>query len=92
MTLQETGEDKFSIPEGILLEGAGIWEITLVGFVVGRRLSFEVVNCVTKKLWENEGIMDVHSMGIGSVMESSLSSPTVLSLVLPLNESKLANC
>ena len=34
------------------------WETTLVGYVIGKRLPFTLVNNATRKFWAKDGLVD----------------------------------
>lgn len=41
--------------------GCGEWENTLVGYFLGKKLSYLTVNFIARKIWYKEGLLEVLS-------------------------------
>ena len=53
------GRVKVSPPLKVAEEGSAIWRNTLVGYFIGKKLPFQVVNSIAHKIWGKFGLCEV---------------------------------
>ena len=53
------GRIKVSPPIEVAEEGSAVWRNTLVGYFIGKRLPYQVVNSIAHKIWGKFGLMEV---------------------------------
>ena len=53
------GRIKVSPPIEVAEEGSEIWRNTLVGYFIGKRLPYQVVNSIAYKIWGKFGLREV---------------------------------
>ena len=62
---EENGRVKVMPPHGLSAVGCSIWENTLVGYFIGQRLAYPVVNSIAHRLWDSWGLEEVLSSDSG---------------------------
>ena len=64
----EVGGIRVSPTQAMVVQGTKDWDFMLVGQFLDSKLPFNVVSSITRKLWKNEGLLDVLSRGNGSYL------------------------
>ena len=59
-------------PKVVIEDGSKVWSNSLVGYFIGSKLPFSVVNNIARKIWSKEGLVDVLAHSRGFFFSASL--------------------